>query len=244
MKKKLTVMCLVVSLIALMVTGATVAYFKDTDNATNVFTMGNIDILLHEDNGLADTDADYKLDDAYESWVTGLDFLPTVTVEKDAWIENVGTEQAYVRMFIIYPEAIAPMLNIAYDADLDANWTDAKDAGNTVTGIVYDIDGVNYVARCLVYNDVLEAGEITTDAITAVTLKNEVECKTLDNGSIEYSLGTAVYTDAEGDFPVFIAAQAGQVTNQLDAADPDYWDNANDALNVMFGLPTVNPLDA
>ena len=232
MKKKLTALCLVAGLIALMVAGSTLAFFKDTDDAVNVFTMGNVDILLHEDNGLATDDPNYKLDDAYEAWVEDQDFLPTVTLEKDAWIENIGSEDAYVRMFILYPADIEPLVDIKYDADLDANWTDAG------VDFTYDFGGVDYTGRCLIYNKVLTpADKITTDTITSVTLKTEVECETLANGDIKYTLGTDSYTSATMDFPVIVLAEAGQVTNELDSADAQYWDNAVDAMNVMFGKP-------
>ena len=55
MKKKILTICLVVALLATAV-GGTLAYFKDTDKAENVFTFGNVKIEQHEqqrnkDNG-------------------------------------------------------------------------------------------------------------------------------------------------------------------------------------------------
>ena len=46
MKKKLTAVALVVCMLAIMLVGASLAYFTDTDEATNTFTMGKVDIEL------------------------------------------------------------------------------------------------------------------------------------------------------------------------------------------------------
>ena len=56
MKKKITAICLCVALVAVAVVGASLAYFTDTDEATNTFTVGNVKIDLIEqekgENGL------------------------------------------------------------------------------------------------------------------------------------------------------------------------------------------------
>ena len=46
--KKITALCLCVALLAVAVVGASLAYFTDTDNATNTFTVGNVKIDLIE----------------------------------------------------------------------------------------------------------------------------------------------------------------------------------------------------
>lgn len=48
MKKKFLSLCLVVALSATAVVGGTLAYFTDTDEAENVFTFGNVDIIQRE----------------------------------------------------------------------------------------------------------------------------------------------------------------------------------------------------
>ena len=48
MKKKIIALCLCVALLAVAVVGASLAYFTDTDNATNTFTVGNVKIDLIE----------------------------------------------------------------------------------------------------------------------------------------------------------------------------------------------------
>lgn len=48
MKKKITAIFLCVALLATAIVGASLAYFTDTDNQTNTFTVGNVKIKLLE----------------------------------------------------------------------------------------------------------------------------------------------------------------------------------------------------
>ena len=48
MKKKITAIFLCVALLTTAIVGASLAYFTDTDNQTNTFTVGNVKIDLIE----------------------------------------------------------------------------------------------------------------------------------------------------------------------------------------------------
>ena len=48
MKKKLTATFLCIALMAIAIVGASMAYFTDTKEATNTFTVGNVKIKLLE----------------------------------------------------------------------------------------------------------------------------------------------------------------------------------------------------
>lgn len=48
MKKKILALVLCVALAAVAIVGGTLAYFTDTDDQTNTFTMGNVEIYLRE----------------------------------------------------------------------------------------------------------------------------------------------------------------------------------------------------
>ena len=65
MKKKIVALCLCVALAVVAIGGATLAYFTDTDNETNTFTVGNVKIDLIEqergENGLQDFTQNKKL---------------------------------------------------------------------------------------------------------------------------------------------------------------------------------------
>ena len=62
MKKKILSLCLVVALMATAIAGATLANFTDTESETNVMTIGNVDITLHEIQKIKDTNQDGELD--------------------------------------------------------------------------------------------------------------------------------------------------------------------------------------
>lgn len=47
-KKQITALATCVATVAIAVVGGTLAYFTDTDEATNTFTLGNVTIALHE----------------------------------------------------------------------------------------------------------------------------------------------------------------------------------------------------
>lgn len=83
MKKKILALCLVVALAATAVIGGTLAYFTDTDEATNTFTIGNVKIDLQET---------FDADNA----VLRPGSQTTNKIEKKVWIENTGSEDAYV----------------------------------------------------------------------------------------------------------------------------------------------------
>ena len=54
MKKKITAIFLCVALVAIAVVGASLAYFTDTDSATNTFTAGGVKIKLIEEQSNED----------------------------------------------------------------------------------------------------------------------------------------------------------------------------------------------
>ena len=118
MKKKILSLCLVAALIAVAVVGSTLAYFTDTDEAVNVFTMGNVDILLKEDNGdETKLGSEYAEDAAYRTWLTKQFLQPSITIEKDVWVENVGRNDAYVRVGVLIPADLEPMLEMGWVND-------------------------------------------------------------------------------------------------------------------------------
>ena len=99
MKKKIFAIAVAACLAVLMIAGASLAYFTDTQQYTNVFTAGNVKISLTE----APT-----AQDAYRNVVTvagdrdavNLDtvynpLFPKQTIAKDPTIKNIGTEEAY-----------------------------------------------------------------------------------------------------------------------------------------------------
>ena len=93
MKKKITAIFLCVALVAIAIVGASLAYFTDKDEATNTFTMGNVKIDLQET---------FDPDTA----VLRPGSQTTNKIEKKVWIENTGTEDAYVWYEWYIPSAL------------------------------------------------------------------------------------------------------------------------------------------
>ena len=101
MKKRKTIIAAVILLLVFMVGGA-IAYFTDTDSATNTFTIGNVNIDLVEstwENIPAANDANNNgIPDAAE------EMMPGETVDKDPVVKNLSTKNpAYVFVKVEVP---------------------------------------------------------------------------------------------------------------------------------------------
>ncbi len=92
MKKKIFSLAMVAFVIVLSIAGASIAYFTDVEDATNVFTAGNVDIALTY--GGQETNDGTLLDAGRTST------YPGQVIEIDAAIENIGSEGAYVGAII------------------------------------------------------------------------------------------------------------------------------------------------
>lgn len=105
MKKKLTLMATTAALAALIVVGATMAYFTSQDTATNIIKTGNVDIKVveHKEDGTPFApDSD---DNKFTNLVPGSEFCkkPTVT--------NIGSNPAIVRAKVTFvkPGTVTPV---------------------------------------------------------------------------------------------------------------------------------------
>lgn len=91
MKKKIAIVVSVVALVALAAIGATLAWFTDSKDVTNVVTMGNVQIKLEEPQFTA-AHADNTITDV----------VPNQSIVKDPTITNTGKNDAYVRVQVAY----------------------------------------------------------------------------------------------------------------------------------------------
>lgn len=85
MKKKIVSVCLVVCLLATAIIGTTLAYFTDTKEVTNTFTVGNVKITLDEakvgDDGRALASGERTTENEYHLYPgKEYDKDPTITV--------------------------------------------------------------------------------------------------------------------------------------------------------------------
>ena len=116
MKKKLTAIFLCVALVAIAVVSASLAYFTDTDEATNTFTAGGVKINLIEQQV-------NKEGTELEKFKQGQVLMPIVGsaqgekdnfgqpvaenyIDKIVTIKNTGKSDAYVRAYFAIPSAL------------------------------------------------------------------------------------------------------------------------------------------
>ena len=142
MNKKKTVLAAAI-LLFMFVIGGAIAYFTDTDQKTNTFTIGSVDITLTEDgwDALPDTN-DNDIPDAAE------DMMPGESVTKDPLINNVSTKNdAYVFAKVEIPctTIVAPATTSEelFTYTTNAGWTELSTAavactsGGTATHVYY-----------------------------------------------------------------------------------------------------------
>ena len=107
MKKKLLTLCLVATLLLASVTGVTLAYFTDSEQATNEYAVGSVSIDLYETVGHKDgvnnviaqeTTLGKGSDDATTYEYTNIQ--PGDTMTKVVTVENTGKSEAYIALAI------------------------------------------------------------------------------------------------------------------------------------------------
>lgn len=233
MKKKILAFTLCAAMLAIAVVGGTLAYFTDTDAQVNTFTSGNVAIDLFEDFG------DNSSGIAKLLPATGSAQAGTLKngIEKEIFVENTGSEDAYVRVHIAIP-SILDDGNPSFDAsnnvlhwnfangtygDAKWNWTatantagyDAKDWNSYTT----TIDGISYNVYVTTYETKLKSGDVTVDAIHQVYLDSKVTNE--DITMIKEALGDNWY--------IYVAAEGAQAEG---------FNDAYEALNTAFGDPS------
>ena len=150
MKKKITAICLCIALVAIAVVGASLAYFTDTDQATNTFAVGNVKIQLIEqqrgENGLVPFEQNKKLYPIVGSAQGDKDEygMPTAKnyVDKMVTIKNTGSEKAYIRAFFAIPSA----LDDGYETfNAGMNVLHFNFGNKVVNGAISSTEGVEWI---------------------------------------------------------------------------------------------------
>lgn len=188
MKKKILSLCLVICLAAIAIVGGTLAYFTDTDEATNTFTTANVKIDLIEQQR---NDEGSTLED-FENGKILMPIVGSAQGEKDQFglataenyvdkivtVKNLASD-AYVRVYYAIPEALDNVtdagknvlhVNAGNKFVADGNKTDVQAInvdfttymGNeTLLAAAYNIDGVRYNIYYRDYNKILTKDEVT-----------------------------------------------------------------------------------
>ena len=150
MKKKITALCLCAAMLAIAIVGASLAYFTDTKDATNTFTVGNVKIELIEqqrgENGLEPFEQNKKLYPIVGSAQGEKDALgmPTAKnyVDKMVTIKNTGSEAAYIRTYFAIPSA----LDDGYETfNAGLNVLHFNFGNKVVNGAISSTEGVEWI---------------------------------------------------------------------------------------------------
>lgn len=230
MKKKILAISLVVAMLAIAIVGGTLAWFTDTDEVTNTFTVGSVKINQNED------------------FTQDSQLLPIVDIQnpqndpsyvkKIVSVTNKGKNDAYIRTFIALPKALNGKLHLDVNG---APW-ELQTEKNFVT-----VDGVEYVVYCWVNTQILEPGKNSGDLLKGVYLDASVDvklnpasqkeefCWKNDAGELVFS-GFAVEDATRVN--VLVATQAVQAQGFADAGTA--LDSAFGALDQAASLPSFS----
>jgi len=242
MKKKI-LMVLAVAAIGLLSIGGTVAYFTDNESSAAVYTVGNVNIALLQNDA-----------------VNGVvELMPNVKVDTKTQIKNIGENDAYVWLTLAVPSALdVDDPDRAYDNILHWNlmgafWNGYHDRTNYHTSaeaaypgeftypvaaektwinenVVVDtevIDGITYNIYVLKYAGVLKPGETTTPGLSTIFLDDSLDYNE-ETGKwvmVEKGVETEVAHDFSSTSSVIVKAHAIQTESfaNFDAAYAAYY---------------------
>lgn len=125
MKKKVALTAAAVALVGTLAVGGTLAWFTDTETATNVVTMGKVDILLKEDGGTDGNKVTSPEGLEYKNVMPGDKFQKAVS------IENKGND-AYVRVKIVVSDN-----DVILNSLVDKKAVDSKEEPNKDNDITF-----------------------------------------------------------------------------------------------------------
>lgn len=182
-KRKLLSLALTICMVAILAAGGTLAYFMDTDNETNTFTIGNVQIDLiemerryDEDGKLTGIDVftnDKKLAPIVGSAQGAKDAygLPTAKNFQDKIITvkvEDGSEDAYVRVLVAFPAG----MDADAASDMPLHWSagnkyEAK--GGKANPDAENADYANWTAKLEVEGAVINKVEYNIYSYTHAT---------------------------------------------------------------------------
>lgn len=204
MKKKILTISLCAALVAIAIVGASLAYFTDTDEATNTFTAGGVKIALIEQQVNEEGTAleDFTQDQVLMPIVGSAQgeknqFGQPVAknyVDKMVTIKNTGKSDAYVRAYFAIPSALDDgyetfnagknVLHFNFGnkvADGTVVSTDGTEwiwmHGNKWNYFETTIDGVAYNVYFADYYQALPADESTEQFVSGVYLDKSFDMK-------------------------------------------------------------------
>ena len=263
-RKKLVALIMVLALALTTLVGGTLAYFTDDDEATNVFTMGNVEI------------------DLKENFDQNANLQPGLKVKKEVYVKNTGSNDAYVRVHIAVPAELDSFFNTDRnflhvefkDASVENphwSWRSANTTGKGYvegdlnsykTNITFveddpattDVDETvkkPYNVYVVTYRSALASGESTgrgtleaQNVIEKVYLDTAVNA-TAKKGEDENGnevVDSYTYFDDKGNEVTLTAAEAANIQILIvaeGAQTATFGNDAYAALNTTFGVPSA-----
>ena len=190
MKKKLTAVALIVCMIAIMLVGASLAYFTDDAEAENTFTVGNGAIELTEPEWEESGKEEAK------------EVYPGEALAKDPTVENIGANPCLVRVKVEWPD----------EEKVAGDWNyrnEGYQVGQVNEGWYAAEDGYIYYLKALAAGDTTEK-----PAFTSVVVPT-----TLTNGDGETEYDIMVYAEAvqaQGVFASYSQVEEIDVATELE----------------------------
>ena len=181
MKKKLFAIAFAAILAVTAITGASLAYLTDEEEAENVFTVGNVDIDLTEPNWNATGKEEAQ------------DVYPGEPLAKDPTVENIGANPCFVRISVSNLDQFAEK----YEGAMITYRT------NYVDGALGD-DWALHTDGYFYYTKVLAVGEKTDALFDQIVIPFALE----NSETTENIVVTAEAVQAQGARPSFSAVQA------------------------------------
>lgn len=257
MKKKITALFLCVALAAIAIVGASLAYFSDTDNKTNTFTVGGVKIDLIEQQSNEDHTGfvPYTGDKVLmpivgsaqgEKYPNGQPKAANY-IDKVVTIQNTGKSAAWIRAYYAVPAALDDGYE-TFNAGMNVlhfNFGNKVVDGNITSteGVEWNwmhdgkwnyfettMDGIKYNVYFADYYQAVEAGATTEQLVQGVYLDKSVD---FGKDGKCYAFGKEVTLDEGWDWssvscPVFaVACQAEGFDSAAEAMDAAFGANYN-----------------
>ena len=175
-KVKIWLGCLLVISVCLGAAGS-FAYYSVEGKAHNVITSGDVDIALIEK-----TLKDDELVDFPQEGINGV--MPGASVSKIAWVENTGSQSAWVRVRV----------------DLAAEDAQGGALETSVASFVLGEDWLDGGDGYYYYKEALPAGERTTPLFEAIDFDPAMD-ETYTSGKITVTLGAEAVQTANNPVP-------------------------------------------
>lgn len=191
-KKKIVSLCLVLALAAIAVVGGTVAYFTDTDNATNTFTVGKVDITLNEtdnqgnpfvqdqmllpgaNNAIAKNVTVTVVNDSQPAWVW-VEVLIPADLYRSKTETNETNNALHFNQFINYLQGYTGTSSNANAVECAKVYTNADHQWSTMKYIdEVTVDGVAYARLRTTHKDIVVGGVTTSPAVNQFYMDDDV----------------------------------------------------------------------